>query len=63
MLADLIDILNIFKSEYEFAHSNKSTFTKPKAYKRPGKKDDRLSIGRDPIPVSKFNDWYYRKGA
>lgn len=32
---------------------------KPKRIPRPGVKPDEKRIGRDPIPISDFEEWYY----
>ena len=51
--AILADLYDVFVS----AHSKKGT--RPKPYPRPKKAQ---SIGKDPIPLSQFWDWWHKKG-
>lgn len=57
ILADVYDLLAHFATAYAAAHS-RSKPSQPKRYPRPWAKDQER-IGRDPIPISKFNEWYY----
>ena len=57
LLADLYDLLAHFDGNYIAVHNR--THPKPlKRYPRPWAKD-KHRIGRDPIPVSEFDKWYY----
>lgn len=54
ILADIFDAIRMFN--YSFAkHGEKE----PRPYTRPWAKDNAQRIGRDAIPISEFNDWYY----
>lgn len=57
MLADLIDMVASFAHLYVSAHTH-SKPRQPKPYPRPWKKDTER-IGKDPIPISEFDKWYY----
>ena len=57
MIADLYDALTAFAYTFAKAHGGKGQ--KPKPYPRPTKADEENKFGKDPIPISEFNDWYY----
>ena len=52
ILADIYDAITSFA--FMFAKKGK----KPKPYPRPGAQGSER-IGKDPIPIKDFNDWYY----
>lgn len=56
ILADIYDALMSFAFMFAKAHGGKGQ--KPKPYPRPGAQGDER-IGKDPIPIKDFNDWYY----
>lgn len=60
-LADLYDLVAEFITLYASAHSGKGRRpNRPKRYPRPWVEDGEFErIGRDPIPVSEFDRWYY----
>ena len=61
-LADIFDIIAAFAANFARAHGNGRAKT-PKPYPRPWISDrDERHIGRDPIPVADFDDWYYGGG-
>lgn len=58
MLADVFDALTAFAYMFAKAHGGKGQ--KPKPYPRPFEsKDDGQRLGKDPIPISEFDKWYY----
>ena len=57
MIADLYDTVTAFA--YTFAKVYGGKGQKPKPYPRPIESDDDNKFGKDPIPISEFNDWYY----
>lgn len=59
LMADLYDLVSILRAEYEAAHTKGGKVTPPPPYPRPGVEDpNRKKIGSDPIPVSKFEEWW-----
>lgn len=56
ILADVYDAVTALAYMFAKAHGGKGQ--KPKPYPRPGDKDTQR-LGSDPIPISKFNEWYY----
>lgn len=57
MLADVYDAISALDFMFAKAHGSKSG-KRPEPYPRPWRnKGERF--GKDPIPVSDFNDWYY----
>ena len=56
MLADIFDALEAFAYMFAKAHGGKGQ--KPKPYPRPGANEGE-KIGKDPLPISEFNEWYY----
>ena len=56
ILADIFDAIETLAFMFAKAHGGKGP--KPKPYPRPGA-DEGERIGKDPIPISEFNDWYY----
>lgn len=62
LLAELIDCVNILTWNLQTVNTPKgrSRPKKPKPYPRPGAKQDKGErvIGKDPIPVSKFDEWW-----
>lgn len=61
ILADLIDVVaqGMRALAYKGTGRTAPAFT---PYRRPWADDGRKHFGRDPIPVSEFDDWYYRSG-
>lgn len=57
ILADIYDAIAAFNYTFAKAHGGKGR--KPKPYKRPWTDDGVQRIGKDPIPISEFNKWYY----
>ena len=66
VLADIVDELRVIQYLFKLAHAKRGHRPKkPRPYPRPGVSDDLLGekrIGRDPIPASKFDDWWQRQG-
>lgn len=61
MMADLIDTVAYFRWESSASRAGKGRRKpkKPKPYPRPGDKERRGTvIGRDPIPISEFDEWW-----
>lgn len=62
LLADAIDAINVFRWQFECANTPKKKRRpkRPEPYPRPGvgKGDDGQKVGRDPIPVSEFDEWW-----
>ena len=54
LLAELIDILN----QANWQRAGRKSAPKPKRFPRPWEKAKARKIGSDPIPMSKFNDWW-----
>lgn len=67
ILADLYDLLATFRWQYETAHLKKGRKKpkRPKPYERPGARTDDggRRIGRDPIPIKDFDDWWEGGGS
>lgn len=60
LLADIYDNISGFR--YMFASSkSKKKPRKPEPYPRPWMKPRKKKLGKDPIPVSKFWDWWDKK--
>ena len=59
ILADIYDAISGFAFMFNRAHGGHAK--KPKPYQRPWLDDDteEKRIGKDPIPISEFNRWYY----
>lgn len=57
LLAAVIDVLQ----EANWQRAGKPNAPRPKRVARPGVKDDEgtKKYGRDPIPISEFNDWWF----
>ena len=66
LVADLIDCTNYGRWEYavSLTKKGKSKPREPKAWPRPWRKAGKgeKKIGRDPIPISEFEDWWESKG-
>lgn len=60
LLADIYDLVAAFRWEFCSANTppRKARPPKPRPYRRPGAKDDRVRVGRDPIPIREFDDWW-----
>lgn len=59
-LADVFDLLAEFAANYSAVHSKTKRRPRVEKYPRPWSKDEGIRrIGRDPIPVSQFDAWYY----
>lgn len=62
LFAELIDAVNVLTWNLQCANTprGKSRPRKPKPYPRPGVKMDKgvRKFGRDPIPVSQFDEWW-----
>lgn len=61
MLADLIDMVAVLDWHLVSANTprGRPRPRKPKPYPRPWKADEGgLKVGRDPIPVAKFDEWW-----
>lgn len=57
LLATVCDLLSMF--QYTYLKANGGKPKKPKPIPRPGVKDSVQRIGKDPIPIQDFDDWYY----
>lgn len=58
--ADLFDLVAALRYEFALANTPKGRRrpAKPRPYPRPGAKDDVPRIGRDPIPIKDFDEWW-----
>ncbi|SDQ04794.1 hypothetical protein [Leucobacter chromiiresistens] len=54
LLAEIIDLLNIGN----WQRAGRKHAAKPKRFPRPWEKAKAQKLGSDPIPVSKFSDWW-----
>lgn len=60
LLARLVEAVEILDWRYACVHSKKGRRPKrPRPIPRPGVGGDERRIGKDPIPISDFDDWYY----
>lgn len=60
LLARLCEAVESFDWHYACAHAKKGRRPpRPRRIPRPGVQDDVKRIGKDPIPISTFDDWYY----
>ena len=63
ILADIYDNISSFAYSYATANSkSRHSVKKPPLYPREWDKNNDKSvkrIGKDPIPISQFNEWYY----
>ncbi len=57
LLAAIYDQLSSIQYSYLRAHGAKPK--KPKPLARPGVKDGAQRVGKDPIPIANFDEWYY----
>lgn len=57
ILADISDELMAFMYAYSTRNGGKPK--RPRPYPRPWADDGSQRIGKDPIPISEFNNWYY----
>jgi len=62
LLADLYDLVNVFRWQYVGSRSKKKP-KKPKPYPTPWSRPETKHFGKDPVKVSKFWDWWERKGG
>ena len=61
ILMDIYDLLSAFMWAYGCANS-KSKPDRPKPYPRPWVEEKGTKrYGKNPIPISEFKDWYYRR--
>lgn len=58
ILADIYDAIAGFQWSFAAAHREHGKPRKPKPYPRPGQKRKGASVGRDPIPISEFDEWW-----
>jgi hypothetical protein len=58
LLAQLIDAVN----EGNWQRQGKPHAPRPKPVKRPGVEDKTQTFGKDPIPISQFDDWWHGRG-
>ena len=65
VLADLFDLVAAFRYEVALSNTQKGRRKppRPRPYPRPGARDDRVRIGRDPIPVREFDEWWEGGGS
>ena len=66
MLADLVDAVRALDWHFSSANTpkGKPKPRKPNPYPRPWKKDDGATkIGREPIPIKDFDDWWRGGGS
>lgn len=61
LLADLFDNLSAMQFLYIKSKTKKGKAKQPKPYPRPWRKDKTRKVGRDPVPVSKFWDWWEKR--
>lgn len=54
LVAALVDLTQIAN----WQRAGKKSAPKPKPIERPWQKPKSQTIGRDPIPISQFNDWW-----
>lgn len=57
MLADMYDLMASINYNLVAANSRHRP-RKPKPYPRPGRRDKETVIGRDPIPIRDFDEWW-----
>lgn len=64
LLANLLDVTNLYRWEFASAHAAKGHAKprRPDLTPVPWRKDKKRHIGRDPIPISEFDDWWERQG-
>lgn len=59
ILADVFDAIEWFSYSFRISKAKRgSRPKKPKPYPRPGQKTEDTRIGKDPIPISKFDEWW-----
>lgn len=54
LLAEVIDVLNVAN----WQRAGKKSAPRPKRFPRPWEKPRGRKLGADPVPISKFNDWW-----
>jgi len=59
MIADIYDAIQAL--QYTVASMGGGKPNKPKPYPRPWAKGETKKFGKDPVPISKFWDWWTRK--
>jgi len=57
LLAAIYDQISAF--QYQWMRANGGKPKKPKPMPRPGIKDSTQRIGKDPIEITDFDEWYY----
>ena len=57
MLADLYDLVSWFRWSFSASHVGRRA-KRPKPYPRPWVDDGTRHIGKDPIPISEFDEWW-----
>lgn len=60
MLADIFDAIQAFEHNYVRSKS-KGKPKRPKPYPRPWAKGKSKKFGKEPVPISKFADWWNSK--
>ena len=61
LLADLIDLVAVLRAEVA-VKGTEHRAKRPKPYPRPGRKPKGTRhLGKDPIPVAEFEDWWNRR--
>lgn len=56
--AQLLALIGDMLAEANWQRAGRKTAPHPKPIKRPGVDDGTQSFGKEPIPISKFNDWW-----
>ena len=59
LLARISDSLELLIWEYTCVHSKGSRPKPPRPIPRPGVESGEKRVGKDPIPVADFDEWYY----
>lgn len=60
LIADLIDLIKVFRAENVFYHTKKKINSDP--YPRPGKdNENKRSIGKGAMPANKLRDWINKR--
>lgn len=61
LLADIYDAISAFRYVFTISKSKRGKAKKPRPYPRPWVREKVRKIGKDPIPVSAFGDWWKKK--
>lgn len=56
--AQLLAFIGDMLAEANWQRAGRKNAPHPKPIKRPNDEGDSLSFGKDPIPISQFNDWW-----